>query len=248
VRESAAMLPLAGLYKEIHDCRVCPNMTPPEAVRRADAVTLETDTFVISQAPAEGYVRRSGVNFFDANGRLGGTGRNLERFLNQFGRTVHPYRDIKLSSGCIVPAARDGFLPVYNTDTVQCFPGKKSSGEDRAPSGREISNCIAQGYIAKELKTIRPKLLLLMGDKSRRSFYKHFIGTPRRDTLSEHIAAIVSRGEFPAVDVDDLRISVMPIQHASGANPNFHRMLRNRPLIDMIRATLSLQGTKPCQE
>ena len=238
MRELNVRSRLTSLYTEIHGCRVCPNVRPPEAVRRADAVTLETDTFVISQAPAEAYVRRSGVNFFDLKGRLGSTGKNLERFLNLFGRTVYPYQEIRLSAGHVVPRARDGYLPVYNTDAAQCFPGKKASG-DRAPSGREISNCVGQGYVAQELQLIRPKLLLLMGDKSRRSFYKHFLGTPRTDTLSGHIAAIVDGGELPTVEVGGLRVNVLPIQHASGANPNFHGMLSSRGLIAMIQHALA---------
>jgi hypothetical protein len=213
-------------------------MDREKALRRADAVTLETDTFVISQALAQTQLRLSGVNFFTLEGRLGRTGRNLESFLNTFGRTVFPYRAVELTSGATIPRCEDGFLPVYNTDLALCFPGKRASGNDRSPYAGEIDNCLGQGYIIDELRIICPKLLLLMGDKSRRAFYKHFLGAPRRDTLAEHIASIKEAGELPSVKVSGLEVSVLPIQHASGANPSFYKMVRDQALIDIVERVL----------
>ena len=231
---------LATLYARIHNCHICTKMDRDKALRREDAVTLETDTFLISQALAETQLRKSGVNFFSAEGELGSTGRNLERFLNQFDRTVYPYREVKLSSGATIPKCREGFLPVYNTELTQCFPGKKPSRNDRPPSVGEIRNCIGQHFIEQEIKIIRPKLLLLMGAKSRNSFHRYFLDRVSTKNLGEDIDSIVRDAKLPTVEVSGLEISVLPIQHASGANPSFWKMLRNQPLTELIRRALDI--------
>jgi hypothetical protein len=41
-----------------------------------------------------------------------------------------------------------------------------------------------------------------------------------------------------AFKVSGLEVSVLPIQHASGANPSFHKMVRDQALIDMIQRVL----------
>jgi hypothetical protein len=114
---------------------------------------------MISQALAQTQLRLSGIDFFTLKGKLDRTGRNLESFLNTFGRTVFPYRAVGLPSGATIPKCKNGFLPVYNTDLVQCFPGKKGPGKDRPPSPTEIHTCVGQGFIKEELKIIRSRLL-----------------------------------------------------------------------------------------
>ncbi len=233
---------LTALYARIHQCTICPKMDDEKALRREDAVTLGTDTFVISQALAEKQLRKSGVNFFNAEGEPGDTGKNLERFLNQFRRTIYPYREVELPSGATVPKCKDGFLPVYNTEITQCYPGKNPSGRgDRKPRVGEIDNCIGQGFIREEIEVIRPKLLLLMGDVSRRAFYGRFLGRSSANNLGEDIAAIVQGGRLPTIGVSGLELSVLPIQHTSGANPSFWRMLRDQSLIRLVRQTLGIE-------
>jgi hypothetical protein len=194
----------------------------------------------VSQALAEKQLRKSGVNFFTEEGRLGSTGRNLEKFLNQFNRTVYPAREVRLDSEAVVPQATSPFISVYNTELTQCFPGKGSKSGDRAPNETEIATCLRQKFLEREVELLKPKLLILMGDKSRQAFYKYLVKKPRTDTLQAHMDRIVSSGRIPKHQVGPLRVSVLPIQHASGANPNFYRMLENIPLIQLIRGLLAL--------
>src|SRR5215510_1790778 len=96
---------LQKLYHEIHACHLCPNMDPSKALRRQEAIDTSMDVFIVSQALAEGQFRKSRVHFFTEAGGLGNTGRNLEKFLNQFHRTVYPPRAVRLASGAVVPPA-----------------------------------------------------------------------------------------------------------------------------------------------
>ena len=123
---------------------------------------------------------------------------------------------------------------VYNTNLTQCFPGKGGTGGDRAPTAREIATCLRQNFLTREIAIIKPKLLLLMGDKSRQAFYKAFAERPSKDTLHVHLERIVAAGKIPIHKIGEVQVSVLPIQHASGANPHFYAMLKNAPLIRLI--------------
>jgi len=227
---------LSDVYREIKNCSSCPLMNREKFLRRCDAVYNNCDVFIISQALAERQLRLSGVNFFGVDGLAGNTGKNLEAFLDRFDRTIYPLTDIQLSDTVLIPKSREGFLPVYNTEITQCFPGKAAKG-DRKPSEEEMSSCIDKGFLIKEMEIIKPKLLLLMGKLSRDSFFRYVLKESYPESLSEHIASIVG-SEIPVKVVRDLHVSVLPIQHASGANPNFSKMLKNDRLIELIRKVL----------
>ena len=229
---------LEKLYHEIHACHICPAMDPIKAPRRIEAIDLRIDVFILSQALAEGQLRRSGVNFFTETGRLGNTGRNLEKFLNQFNRTVFPPRAVHLNNGNFVPRANAQFGSVHNTELTQCFPGKRANRGDRAPTATEIAACLGQNFLVREIALIKPKLILLMGDKSRKAFFKMLLGEPRKDSLQAHLGRIVASGRIPIYQIGEVKVAVLPIQHASGANPNFYGMLTNNPLIQLIRSVL----------
>lgn len=228
---------LIELYKRIHDCHICPEMDKEKALRQHNAVNKRIDVFIISQALAESQLRRSGINFFTLEGKLGNTGKNLEKFLNLFGRTVYPPNRISLSNGIVIRKCSTGFVSVYNTEITQCFPGK-NNGSDRPPSNKEVERCLERNFIDDEIGLIKPKLLLLMGDKSRKSFYKHYIKSSRNEKLGEHIDSITDSGSIPSGIINGQKVHVLPIQHASGANPNFGKMLNNERLIKMIQKVL----------
>ena len=231
------MTALEALYQRIHACHVCPGMDPEKALRRLEAVSMDTDVFIVSQALAQGQLRRSGVNFFMPDGSLGNTGRNLEKFLNLLGRTVYPAARVALPGGATVPEARPGFIPVYNTELAQCWPGRRGT-TDRPPTGLEASTCLSRGFLEAEVTLIRPRLLLLMGDKARKAFHKHVVGQPRKDRLGDHMQAIVQLRELPSISLGDRTIPFVPIQHASGANPRFSAMLKDDDLIELLRKKL----------
>ena len=128
---------------------------------------------------------------------------------------------------------------MYNTEIAQCYPGKKKVGYgDKTPENDEIHNCIKQGFLIKEIEMMKPRLLLLMGRSSRNSFFKYILNLPYPDSLSTHISEIVQLGEIPQFHLGNRTVYVLPIQHASGANPQFHKMINNEKLIELIKEVL----------
>ena len=230
---------LSKLYTDIRDCHVCPLMDREKALRLVGAVNVNSDVFIISQALAANQLRKSGVNFFRADGRLGNTGVALERFLNKVGRTVYPKRTILMPSGAMIDACGAGYVTVYNTEVAQCYPGKNALGNgDREPSRRELQTCVGKGFLVREIDHIGPRLLLLMGKASRDAFFSYVVKAEYPQSLTEHIIRIVSNGRIPRLTLGSISLYVLPIQHASGANPRFHSMLQDHGLIELIREVL----------
>lgn len=230
---------LHQLYQQIQSCHICPNMDKEKALRLVETVNPESDVLIVSQSLAEKQVRQSGVNFFKLNGKLGNTGQKLERFLNQFNRTVLPYKEIEISDGANIPKCEAGYLSVYSTDIASCYPGKKKRGKgDRTPTSEELYNCIKQGFLVREIELIKPKLLLLMGKRSRNSLYKYVLGTSYPELLSTHISEIIQSQKIPQFKLANLSVRVLPIQHASGANPDFDKMVNNDKLLEIIKEVL----------
>jgi uracil-DNA glycosylase len=224
---------LSRLYVDIRDCHICPRMDKSKASRLIQAVDLESDVFIISEALARCQLRRSGVNFFDEYGKLGNAGEQLEKFLNKFQRTVYPYLEVATCLNIRIPKRQPGFLSVYNTEITQCYPGP------RRPKGDEICRCISKGFLIKEIELIKPKLLLLMGRVSRDSFFQYVLETKHPQSLSEHIDSIVQDGKIPRFSLGCLSLYVLPIQHASGRNwRRFRSMIEDDSLIDLIRGVL----------
>ncbi len=222
---------LNELYHKIQTCHICSQMDPTKSLRLLEAVSTNSDVFIISQSLAEGQLRRSGVNFFTENGVLGNTGKNLEKFLNKFNRTVFPHRDILLQNGSLVK--HNNYISVYNTEIAQCYPGKGIKG-DRLPTKQEVSTCVNQNFLLEEIKLIKPKLLLLMGRLSYENFFNNFLKILPPKPLTEYIDTIED-----ILFIEPMNVHVLPIQHASGANPRFGEMINNEFLIEKIQAILN---------
>jgi len=233
------MIELNRLYEEIHNCHICPNMDKFKELRNVSAVTLKTNVFIISQALAENQLRFSGVNFFTLDGLLGSTGKQLEKFLNFFNQTVFPPQEIILKNGAKIQKHNDTHIPVYNTEITQCFPGKGIKG-DRKPDTSEIKNCLEKNFLFNEIKIIKPKLLLLMGRLSIKTFYKFILGNEPNISTNEMIDNIVSEEKVPECDLDGNKIGFLPIHHASGANNRYYpKMLKNLKLIKLVKGFLN---------
>lgn len=230
---------LRRLYVNIHCCHICPQMDKKKAQRRIDAVDVNADVFIISQALAAKQLRQTGVNFFTSDGKLGNTGTRLESFLNRFQRTVFPPCDVILDGGAHVPARTNGFFSVYNTEIAQCYPGKEENKRgDRIPASLEIVNCQQRHFLVDELRIIRPRLLLLMGKTSRDNFYEYYLEMSYPKSLTEHLHHIVAERVLPRFTIGQLNVYVLPIHHASGANPGFAIMRANDVLVNMIHDAL----------
>jgi uracil-DNA glycosylase len=228
---------LEELYNDIHNCRVCPGMAREKEARLIGTVDISSDVFIVSQAPARNQSRRSGISFFQPNGNLGSTGRRLEEFLNRFGRTVFPAKETYTLKNFPVSKARRGLLPVYNTEIVQCYPGKKGRG-DRPPSDAELEACLEKGFLEKEINLIKPRLVLLLGHVTRSAFYRYLLHEACPFRLSDHLNDILNRKQIPKHIIGNHETFILPIFHSSGVNPWFNNMAENNRLINLITESL----------
>lgn len=230
---------LNELYIDIRNCHECPRMDRENSLRLIKAVNTESDVFIISQTLAANQLRKSGVNFFQADGRLGNTGSSLEIFLNSFQRTVYPPRQVTISSNVVISKCKQRYTAVYNTEIAQCYPGKNNEGRgDRTPDSQELQKCIGKGFLIREIEIIKPKLILLMGKASRDTFFDYILKVRYPESLTEHIRRIVENGKLPWHTLRDSDFHVLPVQHASGANPRFRGMLFDTKLIKLIKEVL----------
>jgi hypothetical protein len=77
-----------------------------------------------------------------------------------------------------------------------------------------------------------------MGKESRDSFFDYFLKERYPSSLSDHISAIIDNGKIPVFTIGNLTLHVLPIQHASGANPRFSSMINNNRLVELITEVL----------
>lgn len=212
---------LKGLFDQIYITNVC-GEDPLKVYRDLSKTNCDADVMIVAEALAPSSVRLSGVNFFHKDGRLGNTGRSLEKFLNLFGSSVYPEND-----NCI-----------YGTEIVHSFPGyisKDGKRSIRRPTREEIEKSVESGILQKEIKIIVPKIIFLMGSTSYTTFYEYFLNVPLEKSLTEEIFRISQSGQHYLYN----GISVIPIQHSSGANPRFAEILKNDTLIGLIKEILN---------
>lgn len=224
---------LGRLYSRIQACTVCEKMCNEKALRRTDAVDRHSDVFIVSQALAQGTLRKSGVNFFNERGELGGTGKRLEKLLNLIGRTVYPTNEVRLQSGAVIfrPEAveKAGWASVYNTELTQCYPGKNDSGSgDRKPYVAEIMECKSQGFLLDEVELVRPKLVLTMGAASTRYFLRFYVSGDEPFaslTFSDYVWQSLEQREPEILALGSQEVYYIPILHASPANSHFKKFM-----------------------
>ena len=222
------------IHLKIAQCHICPKMDKIKHVRNPLSVGEKTPVFILSQSLAESQLRKSGVNFFKQDGNLGSTGKQLEKFLNKINQTVFPPHDIRLDEGIVISKRKPEFYSVYNTEITHCYPGKAKLKGDRIPDKLEITNCLEQGFLFSEINLIKPKLILLMGKLSIKTFYKYILNQRNDKSITDLIYESISSNSIPKFNFGNLDIGFLPIQHASGANPLYNKMIKNEGFINLI--------------
>jgi hypothetical protein len=229
---------LRAIFNRVHACRCCPGVQASEVPRCADVLLPEIDTLVLSQSPARNFVRRSGLQCFDADGNLGTTGRNFEKFLNKIDRTLQPPRPVTLGKEVVVAPAKPPYRSIYFTDLVKCFPGKRERGQgDRQPSEFEVETCLKQGFLGEEFTLLKPRLIMLMGKRSWRAYAMMFLKEQVPCRIQSVLDQVVKSGILPR---DQASGHVyLPVHHSSGVNmARFKCMLDNDRLCAVIREHL----------
>lgn len=207
---------ILSIFKDIYNLNVCGDDSL-KVMRDISRTNINADVMIIAEAIAPEQVRLSGVNYFFKNGKVGNTGKTLEKFLNLFDYSVYPDQP-----NC-----------VYHTEIVHSFPGyifKNGKKVIRRPSKNEIIESIQSGILEQEIATIQPKLIFLMGNTAYTSFYKYILDIETNNNLSTEIGRISEGGQIEMYK----GIPVIPIQHSSGANPRFRQMLSDYKLVNRI--------------
>jgi uracil-DNA glycosylase len=236
---------LAAIFERVHRCRLCPRVKASETRRVSTVLSTAIDTMVVSQSPAENFVRRSGVQCFNTSARLGTTGTNFEKFLNRFGRTLFPPRPVQLASGATVPAAEPPLRSVYYTDLLKCFPGKRGKGQgDRTLLDSEVATCWDQGFLTVEIEIVRSRLVLLMGKESWTAFAQRLLGAnPRAQTIESMIDLVSNTGALPRTNLGDHEFAYLPVPHSSGANmKRFAPFLKRESIFDALCRAVATDG------
>ncbi len=207
---------LLSIFEDIYNTNVC-GEDKEKIPRDISKTNINSKVMVIAEAMAPEQVRLSGVNYFYKDGRIGSTGKSLEKFLSLFNHSVYPD-----NSNC-----------VYHTEIVHSFPGYTTKGNKKSisrPMNKEIEESINSGILQKEIEIIKPKLILLMGRTAYTTFYNYFLNINSYRNLTKEIDYISSTKTFNRYN----NIPIIPIQHSSGANPRFNNMLKNMDLIKII--------------
>jgi uracil-DNA glycosylase len=211
---------LQEIVDEIYALNVC-GEDSLKVKRDINCLNIDSDVMLIAEALAPSTGRISGVSYFYSDGKLGNTGRRLEKFLNKFGHTLYPYNT----------------NTVYSTEVVNSFPGykeKKGNRSIKGPNNDEIVKSVRSGVLNREINLVSPKVIFLMGNTAYKSFYKYFLKKETLDTLTSEIGNICTFKEFSSYH----NIPVIPLQHSSGANPRFNSLLNNSEILELINLIL----------
>jgi uracil-DNA glycosylase family 4 len=166
------------IYSEVHEyCSSLEGFSQSQVRRRVLVDSLDSKLFLIGQAPGERTQRVSGIPYTFPNGKLSITGRKLEKHLGSIGFTLIPDNCLSL---------------VYSSDIAQYYPGK-TNGRDNPPQEEQIKRF--SPWLAGEIETIRPEVLILLGSVAAHSFFKvHGTDNPRFSSFLDRDFEVEVRG------------------------------------------------------
>jgi len=174
---------------QLRACRDCPKMNPP-IVSGGHVVSR---VVLVGQAPG------------DKEPKLG------KPFAWTAGKTLFQW----FKEGTNLDEAHFRSL-IYMAAVCRCFPGKKFSGGDRAPSRGEVKNC--SKWLKSEFEILRPLLVIPVGKLAIQQFMQF-----------EKLVDVVGR-KFEAT-YEGHSFDIIPLPHPSGASP-WHRMEPGKSLIN----------------
>ena len=163
--------------KQLRACRSCPQMNPP----------------VVSGGPVVSHVILVGQAPGDREPKIG------KPFAWTAGKTL--FRWFKNGTGLDEEHFRSS---IYMAAVCRCFPGKQSTGGDRAPSPEEVRTC--SKWFKGELEILRPILLIPVGKLAIQQFLQF-----------EKLVDVIGKqfkGTYEGHSFD-----VIPLPHPSGASP-----------------------------
>jgi uracil-DNA glycosylase len=178
------------------------------ALRKTEAINPNSKLFIIGESYAKDQVHLTGVNWFNKSGEIGRAGCKLEKILNCLGYTVKPPRPVKIENVWVNPCT-EGRHTVYTTDICPCYPH----------DGKKIKDALNNGFLCQEIEIVQPKIILLLGKKSFRTFFKHVLKKDIPGSIS-HYFANLAPGAVGGLE-KYMDAIVVPFYHPSPANGRF---------------------------
>ncbi len=140
---------LKDIDKEIHSCNLCGEMIEKFPNNKTVSIGNSNEFVILGEAPANNGWRKSGVAWYDVNNKLLPSGVVMQKLLDIL--------DIKLED-------------TYFLEAIKCYP------KDRKYLEKCSNNC--KKYLLNQLKIIRPKIILSLGDSATKTIldikYKRF--------------------------------------------------------------------------
>jgi uracil-DNA glycosylase len=205
--------------------------------RVLQAVDPSAKLAVIGEAAGPRTLRLSGVNYFDAYGRLGPTGRYLDEILRPLGYTVYPRTVVTVRKGVIACVSGESRRTAYFTDLCPVFPGyrplRRRTQGILAPSRVLIDSALERKFLKRELDIVKPRVILLLGRHAYEAFYLHFLRLRPRRKLS----SLLRRMRTSALSRYNGAV-VVPFFHPSPASPTFTRWYTSFSLRPPLRNPL----------
>ena len=149
-----SFLQFEHLYKEIHSCRKCHDVTSSLITRHINEVACRSQILLMAQAPSEDGVRKSGIHWVGEDGRVRRPGGVfLDNYLKQLGYSVDPE---------VTKFARP-----YTTNVLHCWTERRGK-RDRQPTSDELQNC--RQWWEMEIELVRPRVIILLGKPAAECF------------------------------------------------------------------------------
>jgi len=140
---------LKDIDKEIHNCNLCDDMVEKFPNSKTVSIGKNSDIVILGEAPANNGWRKSGVAWYDVNGKLLPSGVVMQKLLDIL--------YIKLED-------------TYFLEAIKCYP------KDRKYLSKCSLNC--KKFLLNQLKIIKPKIILSLGDSATKTIldikYKKF--------------------------------------------------------------------------
>jgi uracil-DNA glycosylase len=201
---------LAKIYSEIwHWCK---RYDSEVVLRKEKAIDPNSKLFIVGESNAKDQVRLTGVNWFNENGTIGAAGSNLEQILECIGYTIKPPRRVKFGNVGVEPCT-DGRHTVYTTDICPCHP------HNGADLREETKDALDRKFLRREIEIVRPNIILLLGSKSFKAFFKHVLGKDIPMSISHYFANLAPDTVGGLEKYMDAII--VPFYHPSPANGYF---------------------------
>ena len=140
---------LKEIDKEIHNCNLCSDMVEKFSNSKTISLGKNNDIVILGEAPANNGWRKSGVAWYDVNGKLLPSGIVLQKLLDEV--------DLKLED-------------ITFLEAIKCYV-KEGKNLNKCSF-----NC--KKFLIKQLEILNPKIVLTLGDAATRTIldikYKKF--------------------------------------------------------------------------